>query len=69
MLTASPWNKPQLTICYRTMPCTPEDHRLRPDLRLGSSDAGVGKVAAVVRWFAGMAGLGIDGGEPRALEI
>ncbi|KAJ7174354.1 hypothetical protein C8R46DRAFT_891773 [Mycena filopes] len=57
-LTASPWQKPKLEICYRTMPYTHEDQRLRPDLRLGASDASVRKVAAVVRWFEGMAGLG-----------
>ncbi|KAJ6544176.1 hypothetical protein B0H19DRAFT_956481 [Mycena capillaripes] len=57
-LTASPWQKPKLEICYRTMPYTHEDQRLRPDLRLGASDACVRKVAAVVRWFEGMAGLG-----------
>ncbi|KAJ7174390.1 hypothetical protein C8R46DRAFT_892412 [Mycena filopes] len=57
-LTASPWQRPKLEICYRTMPYTHEDQRLRPDLRLGASDASVRKVAAVVRWFEGMAGLG-----------
>ncbi|KAF8146472.1 hypothetical protein K438DRAFT_503882 [Mycena galopus ATCC 62051] len=56
-LTASPWQKPKVEICYRTMPYTHEDQRLRPDLRLGASDASVRKVAAVVRWFEGMAGL------------
>ncbi|KAJ7618429.1 hypothetical protein FB45DRAFT_931632 [Roridomyces roridus] len=56
-LTASPWQKPKLEICYRTMPYTHEDQRLRPDLRLGASDASVRKVAAVVRWFEHMAGL------------
>ncbi|KAJ7476975.1 hypothetical protein B0H11DRAFT_2031462 [Mycena galericulata] len=56
-LTASPWQKPKLEICYRTMPYTHEDQRLRPDLRLGASDASVRKVAAAVRWFEGMAGL------------
>ncbi|KAJ7031113.1 hypothetical protein C8F04DRAFT_708057 [Mycena alexandri] len=58
-LTASPWQKPKLEICYRTMPYTHEDQPLRPDLRLGASDASVRKVAAVVRWFEGMAGLGV----------
>lgn len=29
-----------------------EDRYLRPDLRLGSSDVGVRKVAEVVEWFA-----------------
>ncbi|KAK7053798.1 hypothetical protein R3P38DRAFT_3305223 [Favolaschia claudopus] len=56
-LTASPWQNPKLEICYRTMPYTHEDQRLRPDLRLGASDASVRKVSAVVRWFEGMAGL------------
>ncbi|KAF7301072.1 hypothetical protein MIND_00671200 [Mycena indigotica] len=56
-LTASPWHKPKLEICYRTMPYLHEDHRLRPDLRLGASDACVRKVAAVVTWFENMAGL------------
>ena len=40
------------------MPYTHEDNRLRPDLRLGESDAAVRKVAAMVRWFEGLAGLG-----------
>lgn len=39
------------------MPYSHEDMRLRPDLRLGGSDASVRKVDAVVRWFEGMAGL------------
>ena len=56
-LTASPYLMSKLDICYRTMPYTHEDKRLRPDLRLGSSDAGVRKVALVVKWFEGMAGL------------
>ncbi|KAG5644956.1 hypothetical protein DXG03_007326 [Asterophora parasitica] len=57
-LTASPHNKSKAEICYRTMPYTHEDNRLRPDLRLGESDAAVRKVAAVARWFEDMAGLG-----------
>jgi hypothetical protein len=56
-LTASPYNRPIIEICYRTMPYTHEDNRLRPDLRLGQSDAVVSKVAALVRWFENMAGL------------
>ncbi|KIK91245.1 hypothetical protein PAXRUDRAFT_831004 [Paxillus rubicundulus Ve08.2h10] len=56
-LTASPYNKPSTEICYRTMPYTHEDNRLRPDLRLGQSDAAVKKIAALVRWFENMAGL------------
>ncbi|KAH7889173.1 hypothetical protein F5I97DRAFT_1940613 [Phlebopus sp. FC_14] len=56
-LTASPYNKPTTEICYRTMPYTQEDRRLRPDLRLGQSDAAVKKVATLVKWFEDMAGL------------
>jgi hypothetical protein len=56
-LTASPYLKSKAEICYRTMPYTHEDNRLRPDLRLGESDAAVRKVAGLVRWFEGMAGL------------
>jgi hypothetical protein len=37
----------------------PADMRLRPDLRLGASDAAVRRVASVVSWFEGMAGLGV----------
>jgi len=40
-LSASPYLVSKLDICYRTMPYTHEDKRLRPDLSLGSSDAGV----------------------------
>ena len=58
-LTASPFHKSKMEICYRTMPYTHEDNRLRPDLRLGESDAAVRKVGNVVRWFEGMAGLNI----------
>lgn len=56
-LTASPYNKPTAEICFRTMPYTREDNRLRPDLRLGKSDAAVKKVAALAQWFEQMAGL------------
>ncbi|KAH9921239.1 uncharacterized protein BXZ73DRAFT_91848 [Epithele typhae] len=55
--SASPQYKSTLMICYRTMPAVAEDARLRPDLRLGLSDAAVRKVATLVRWFEGMAGL------------
>jgi hypothetical protein len=46
-------------ICYRTMPRTsvPADMQLRPDLRLGASDAAVRRVAALVSWFERTAGL------------
>lgn len=56
-LTASPYLKSSLIICYRTMPYSREDSRLRPDLRLGRSDAAVRKVATVVAWFQDLAGL------------
>ena len=35
----------------------PADMQLRPDLRLGASDAAVRRVAAVVSWFERTAGL------------
>ncbi|KXN84968.1 hypothetical protein AN958_11813 [Leucoagaricus sp. SymC.cos] len=56
-ITASPFLKSALTICYRTMPYAKSDSRLRPDLRLGRSDAAVRKVAAVVAWFQQTVGL------------
>ncbi|KAK7049280.1 hypothetical protein VNI00_005881 [Paramarasmius palmivorus] len=56
-ITASPYLKSKLEICYRTMPYTRDDMRLRPDLRLGASDAAVRRVEAVVCWFEKMAGL------------
>ncbi|KAF8346060.1 hypothetical protein F5887DRAFT_1158416 [Amanita rubescens] len=56
-LTASPYLGSRLSICYRTLPRENDDQRLRPDLRLGASDAAVRKVANVVRWFEKMAGL------------
>ncbi|KAF5390790.1 hypothetical protein D9757_004430 [Collybiopsis confluens] len=46
-LTASPNLKSKLEICYRVMPFAHEDLRLRPDLRLGGSDASVRKVASM----------------------
>ncbi|KAG6901572.1 hypothetical protein C0995_010340 [Termitomyces sp. Mi166 len=63
-LSASPHLKSKMEICYRTMPYTHEDNRLRPDLRLGQSDAAVRKVAVVVRWFEDMAGLSAAYGVP-----
>ena len=57
LMSASQYLNSNLTICYRTMPYTHEDGRLRPDLRLGESDPSVRKVAAVVLWFQQMAGL------------
>ncbi|KAJ8517696.1 hypothetical protein ONZ45_g5151 [Pleurotus djamor] len=56
-LTASPNNKSRLQVCFRSMPATNDDLRLRPDLRLGYSDPAVRKVAEVTTWFEGMAGL------------
>jgi hypothetical protein len=56
-MTASPYLKSQLGICYRTMPYTHEDGKLRPDLRLGHSEPTVRRVAAIVRWFENMSGL------------
>ncbi|KAL7281358.1 hypothetical protein ACG7TL_004667 [Trametes sanguinea] len=56
-LSASPQLKSRMEICYRTMPSVPQDARIRPDLRLGLSDAAVRKVASVVRWFEDVAGL------------
>lgn len=41
------------------MPYTHEDGRLRPDLRLGISEACVRKVSATVAWFEHIAGLAI----------
>ena len=55
--TASPYMGPTAEICYRTMPQTPQDGRLRPDLRLSESDASVRKVAVLVAWFERLAGL------------
>ncbi|EED79929.1 predicted protein [Postia placenta Mad-698-R] len=58
-LSASPNLHSTLQICYRTMPCMPEDSRLRPDLRLGSSDAAVRRVTALVDWVEHTAGLSV----------
>ncbi|KAF7972297.1 hypothetical protein HWV62_18464 [Athelia sp. TMB] len=57
LLSASPYLHSKLDICYRTLPYTHEDKRLRPDLRLGASDAAVRRVGAIVKWFEEMAGL------------
>ncbi|PBK78552.1 hypothetical protein ARMSODRAFT_984557 [Armillaria solidipes] len=56
-LSASPYLKSKLQICYRTLVYTQADARLRPDLRLGISDPSVRKVESLVRWFEMMAGL------------
>ncbi|KAK0463745.1 uncharacterized protein EV420DRAFT_1729152 [Desarmillaria tabescens] len=56
-LSASPYLKSNLQICYRTLVYTQADARLRPDLRLGISDPSVRKVESLVRWFETIAGL------------
>ncbi|EPQ57719.1 hypothetical protein GLOTRDRAFT_136615 [Gloeophyllum trabeum ATCC 11539] len=56
-LTASPFLGSALDICYRSLPASRADARLRPDLRLARSDAAVRAVAAVVAWFQRVAGL------------
>lgn len=56
-LTASSHLKSTQTICYRTMPFTVQDGKLRPDLRLAISEPCVRKVSGIVRWFEQMAGL------------
>lgn len=56
-LSASTYLKSALTICYRTMPSTLQDGKLRPDLRLSISEPCVRKVSSVVRWFEQMSGL------------
>ena len=48
---ASPCMEPTADICYRTMPQTPRDGRLWPDLRLSESDASVRELAVLVAWF------------------
>lgn len=58
-LTASPALNSAMAVCYRTMPegNDPMDQKLRPDLRLGFSDAAVRHVADMVSWFQSTAGL------------
>lgn len=56
-LTASPNLKSQGQICYRTLPDTYEDQKLRPDLRLADSVPAVRKVREVVTWMERMAGI------------
>ncbi|KAL5492051.1 hypothetical protein ACEPAI_3498 [Sanghuangporus weigelae] len=58
VLTASPNLSSRLYICYRTLPTTLLDRRIRPDLRLAASDPGLRKVASVVRWLERVMGLG-----------
>ena len=49
---------PRAQLCYRTLPSARSDAGLRPDLRLGQSDAAVRRVGSLVRWFEGVAGIG-----------
>lgn len=50
-LTASPYLKSNMVICYRTLPNDREDNKYRPDLRLAQTDATVRKVSSLVKWF------------------
>jgi hypothetical protein len=50
-LTASPYLRSNMVLCYRSMPYDREDRRFRPDLRLGQTDMAVRKVSSVVHWF------------------
>lgn len=61
-LTASPTLNSAMSVCYRTMPegGDPRDQKLRPDLRLGFSDAAVRQVADIVSWFQSTAGLPLN---------
>lgn len=56
-ITASPNLKSRAQICYRTLPETYEDRRLRPDLRLADSVPAVRRVGEVVGWMEQMAGI------------
>lgn len=56
-LTASPNQKSQAQICYRALPTSHEDSKLRPDLRLAYSVPAVRKVSDVVEWMERMAGI------------
>ncbi|KAH8836104.1 hypothetical protein DL96DRAFT_108675 [Flagelloscypha sp. PMI_526] len=56
-ITASPFMRSKVTICYRTLPINEQDSVFRPDLRLGKTEACVQKVAELVAWFEDMAGL------------
>ena len=56
-LIASPKLASSHEVCYRTLPSSVADARLRPDLALGMSNAGVRRVAEMVEWVERMAGL------------
>ncbi|KAF8515045.1 hypothetical protein BU17DRAFT_51986 [Hysterangium stoloniferum] len=56
-ITASPHQKSQAQICYRTLPYSEDDRRFRPDLRLAYSVPAVRKVGEAVKWMERMAGI------------
>ncbi|KIO27140.1 hypothetical protein M407DRAFT_243472 [Tulasnella calospora MUT 4182] len=56
-ISASPNERPVMTICYRTLPTERSDRKVRPDLRLARTDAAMRKVAEVVDWVEGAAKL------------
>lgn len=58
--SASPFLNSNMNICYRTLPSTPSDKYLRPDLRLAASDPGLRRVSDVVGWFENAVGLSND---------
>ncbi|KAF8590224.1 hypothetical protein K439DRAFT_1628115 [Ramaria rubella] len=56
-ITASPGLNSQAQICYRTLPYSHTDTKLRSDLRLAASVACVRKVEELVTWMERMAGI------------
>ncbi|KAF8318421.1 hypothetical protein DL93DRAFT_2054479, partial [Clavulina sp. PMI_390] len=50
-LVASPKLKSSHQVCYRTLPTVESDKRVTPDLRLGSEDFAVQRVAEIARWL------------------
>ncbi|KIY73186.1 hypothetical protein CYLTODRAFT_342688 [Cylindrobasidium torrendii FP15055 ss-10] len=56
-LTASPYLKSNMDICYRTIPRTEQDNGLRPDLRLALTDPAVRHVSRLVGWFTQVFGV------------
>ncbi|KAJ1309714.1 hypothetical protein OPQ81_006479 [Rhizoctonia solani] len=51
-LTASPRQNSGIQLCYRTKIRTDQDKKLQPDLRLGSTDTCVRRVATFVEWVS-----------------
>ncbi|ORX38397.1 hypothetical protein BD324DRAFT_354081 [Kockovaella imperatae] len=49
---AQPVRRQPAAVLTRAATMDPHDRLLRPDLRLGRSDAGIRKVAEIARWFA-----------------